>query len=268
MLPMPLDTAADTPALAARRSRAAKFRWVRLLLAAALLTGYGAWAALSWHGQYRAVSADQLRTDLRLQDVDAFALSPRVAMHAAWPLQLSGGVGNGTLDMADTAPTGGIVLYRTASGQTRYVVGDPAVEPATVTSGGGYQLAGPTALSQTLQRELESAGVPQRGGWPANDLPELLGVIVGGLCLVGLLAGPDPAVGTRWFWFFVLGLPLGLGMLGYAAALLAPPAPDGGRAETWLRAGPGFVLSLAGTAVVVLLLHLLRLTAGTLLIAG
>ena len=54
---MTLDSAEAASSREARSAQTSSHRLVRLLLVVLLLTGYGAWAAASWQGQYRAVSA-------------------------------------------------------------------------------------------------------------------------------------------------------------------------------------------------------------------
>ena len=83
-----------------------------------------------------------------------------------------------------------------------------------------------------------------------------------------MILWPAPRRGNRWFWFWVIGTPLGLGVLAYAVlALLRPESPARPAERRW-RGWVGLIgMLLVGVAVTVGL-ELLRDAVGPLWIPG
>jgi hypothetical protein len=94
-------------------------------------------------------------------------------------------------------------------------------------------------------------------------VPVLAGVIAL-LSLAILIQGPAPGLGTRWFWFFLGGLPYGLGVLLWLRAERPwtepePPAPDKKTGQPKRYSGlTGLGLMILGGMVVSILVALLR----------
>jgi hypothetical protein len=123
--------------------------------------------------------------------------------------------------------------------------------------------AGPDAVDvHEVIQELEAAGVVPKAEfvpameWHANpsaELAQVWGGVTGVLALMALFA-IRPTRGTRWFWFWLFGAPLGLGILAYAAVeCLRPsrtvPTAEGG-AQGRLRGVVGFAAQV-GTKFVI-----------------
>jgi hypothetical protein len=197
--------------------------WVRLVIGAFLIALYAAWAPQVWQQELRSVTAEQLRADLAAGEIRVFAVLPRDYENDAWPVDLAGGSAGGF----DTHPeAGGTVGYLTTGDQIRLVAG---IEEVQDDFRGLVEISEPTPLSETLVSELRAAGVPQRGGLVPDSWtePEVYGVPLGALALLAVILGPAPRRGNRWFWFWVIGTPLGLGVLAYAVLELLPPGVTG-----------------------------------------
>lgn len=121
-----------------------------------------------------------------------------------------------------------------------------------------FAQAGPGALEvDQLVAELEAAGVPPGADFglalewdpnPAAEAAEIWGLVTGALALMALFA-IRPTRGTRWFWFWLFGAPLGLGVLAYVAGeCLRPKRPmplaDGSPAGGRLRGVVGIAIQI------------------------
>lgn len=123
------------------------------------------------------------------------------------------------------------------------------VDPSTTLDAAGEAL---TAL--------RTAGVPAaagRVGPPpgtsglSTDAPVLLGAVLLALTLVAVVVGPRPTRGSRWFWGWLLFLPLGLGMLSFAVLELLRPGPAIAAGQRPRRGGgTGLLLAVAGGLLV------------------
>ena len=88
-----------------------------------------------------------------------------------------------------------------------------------------------TPSAEVTMARLAAAGVPEASSvedparlWsgPQTWGPGLSFLLVG-CVLAGLAVGAGPVWGSRWFWLFLLLLPLGLGALAYAVVELVRP---------------------------------------------
>lgn len=123
------------------------------------------------------------------------------------------------------------------------------VDPSTTLDAAGEAL---TAL--------RTAGVPAaagRVGPPpgtsglSTDAPVLLGAALLALTLVAVVVGPRPTRGSRWFWGWLLFLPLGLGILSFAVFELLRPGPALAAGQRPRRGGgTGLLLVVAGGLLV------------------
>lgn len=155
-----------------------------------------------------------------------------------------------------------VVVYTVADGQ-RVRVADPA-----------YGAYGPPSLTRGASSldpgtDLESIGrgLPEVGG-PGAPIAWWVSAVTGGVLALGTLllvvAGPRPVHGNRWFWFWILQAPAGLGVLAYAVyelggrgrrrALAAPERREGG--------GWGFVRLISAYVVLSVVGGLLAMLLG------
>jgi hypothetical protein len=187
---------------------------VRIALAVLLLAGWATWAASTYQSQLRVVRIDTFHADLAAGDIVAFRAASNVRHDSSWlPDGSPDGVDlpatneDGTIDSPEGMTTGppATVVYWTDS-----VVG--AVRAVDVND--------PRAVSADVMiQELRQAGVPpatpDNSHWP-TDRSDAWGFLLALLALVVVVRGPAPTRGTRWFWFWLLGLPWGLGVVAYA----------------------------------------------------
>jgi len=152
-------------------------------------------------------------------------------------------------------PLGGILVWRTWGGSGWNVASESGVSGA----GDQYREAA-TQVSTALVGQLRAAKVPMKpyefseGGWLRGA------VILGALAVfVVLLAGPPPRAGNRWFWFWMFGLPAGLGFVAYAVVeligLRRRPDPPMAERLSGLR---GFVSSFVIGIVLILMVSVAR----------
>ena len=128
----------------------------------------------------------------------------------------------------------------------------------------------PSEITAELVQKLTAAGVPEAAPselWfhPSQRVNNL-GVLLLFASLVVVILGPRPRRGTRWFWFWLLGGPLSVGVAVFAVAELLRPRyePEGtvhppGVAGRWsglVGFGAGILLSFAGSAILILLTDL------------
>ncbi|HET7819905.1 MAG TPA: hypothetical protein VFL10_00120 [Ornithinibacter sp.] len=140
---------------------------------------------------------------------------------------------------------------------------------------GRLRVVDPNGLSSdvpaALVQDLTAAGVPEAPpGTLWLDPPAQRTYDAGALLLLVstlvVILGPRPRRGTRWFWFWVVGGPLSIGVALFAVAELIRPRhePAGtvhprGVAGRWnglTGFAAGFVLSVAGTGLTIALTNL------------
>jgi hypothetical protein len=219
-------------------ARAQRARLVRVLLALVLLGGWVTWAAITYQQQLRVVSVDTFHDDLAGGDIVAFRPATNVRHDKVWlpdgspdAVDLPATNEDGTLEPHDGVTYGPLptVVYWT----------DSAVGPVRVLSQDDPR----SPSAEGAIQELRDAGVPPAG--PGNDWPsdtgDIWGLLTALVALAAVVMGPAPTRGTRWFWFWLLGLTWGLGVVAYAVAELvrprAVPLVAGGAAKAE-RAGP------------------------------
>ncbi|MGG5257668.1 hypothetical protein [Phycicoccus avicenniae] len=97
---------------------------------------------------------------------------------------------------------------------------------------GRYRVVDVTGVGDELAQRMRDAGVPlvlPLRGDPGTVVPpdvERWGAVALGFAgFLLVVSGPRPTRGTRWFWFWLLGLPAGLGVLAYAVLEVLRPLP-------------------------------------------
>ncbi|HEV7147901.1 MAG TPA: hypothetical protein VGN48_12985 [Pedococcus sp.] len=149
--------------------------------------------------------------------------------------------------------TGSVLVWTTGNGQRHYTDATTVPGPfpssngttsSTLLSGDGSNPSpADRATAYVLQRTRFQGGVAWAG------LVQLVLVVVA----IGAIRGAAPQRGTRWFWFWVINLPLGAGVLWYALTeRLREPAPMRLR---W-HGGQGFAVSVVGVPLIQLAVFL------------
>lgn len=205
---------------------------------AALAVLWLVWAAMAWWSLPRAATLQQLEHDFAAGRIASFTRAdsweyPRVW---AWPIRIQFGAEDGML------------IWNTSDGRTRYATPDFTRDPnelATSTSG---RIIGEDNETTRWARRLDLAGIPRGVTSPAGQATQVVAFL---LLLAGvgiLIGGPAPVRGTRWFWFWIGQVPLGLGYLAWLASERpwTEPKPREKRQTGWF----GFALLVVASIVI------------------
>ncbi len=243
-------------ALAGTRSRRA-LGWV-------LLVAWAAWLVAVWLTQPRVVPQEFLADELAQGNLTGYRLVT---------VDEDGGRGGFSgPHRLDLAPVADEDLAESLDGtyggapvSVAYWVDAPAAQVRVVDPDGL-----PSDVPAALVQQLTAAGVPEAAPSELWFHPSLrvnnVGVLLLFASLVVVILGPRPRRGTRWFWFWLLGGPLSVGVAVFAVAELLRPRyePEGtvhppGVAGRWsglVGFGAGILLSFAGSAILILLTDL------------
>jgi uncharacterized integral membrane protein len=197
-------------------------RWAFLLLAAALTATWSVWALHAFRGEMRTVSMEEFRSDLATGTVLTYKGVTEISHDRVWPPSDETRLSTAPIPEPG-APTTSV--DRPIMALVYYV--DAWRAPIRIVMVAPFAGAGSDAVDvHELIQELDSAGVrPKVDFVPADDWhpnpsaewAQVWGVATGVLALVALFA-IRPTRGTRWFWFWIFGAPLGLGILTYVVA--------------------------------------------------
>ncbi|WP_151523227.1 hypothetical protein [Serinicoccus kebangsaanensis] len=106
------------------------------------------------------------------------------------------------------------VVYTVEGSRPRLVVPD-RIAPSVSSWGSWVE-----SEVEWIQEDLLTSGLPStvavHAQSPVVRAHGLLGLVLAGGTLALVLFGPAPRHGNRWFWFWLIGLPAGLGALAYA----------------------------------------------------
>ncbi|WP_431947550.1 hypothetical protein [Micromonospora marina] len=235
--------------------------WWRVLRIV-LLVSWVSWAALSWWSAPREASVVQARSDLSSGRMVSYEWAGGWASTGRW------GWTDGRAPRF-SGRSGPLFLWRTGDWRVHYTEFDRgSTGPVSPGSFDATRYSGPQAaafdevlLSANLQPRWPGVGAPP----PVRTLPVLLLLSF----LTVLVLGPDPARGTRWFWFWVLtGVPFGLGLIWwlarerpwYPADHRPPDASGRDQRERWYI---GLLIGIASSIAVSGLLYGLRHVLGT-----
>ncbi|MEV4533720.1 hypothetical protein AB0J82_07805 [Asanoa sp. NPDC049518] len=187
--------------------------WLRYLI----LGLWVVWAAAAWWTAPRQSTVERAIADAEAgrvvahQSVASFGDANRASLWFT-PVGLSsGGPQEGVFSE--------ILVWRTGFGRVHYA----QVQRYEVENGG--LIEGTSAEAKRL------AAVLPEESTPLLSFAPVLATVIVLLSLAILIQGPAPGLGTRWFWFFLGGLPFGLGVLLWLRAERPwtepePPAPD------------------------------------------
>ncbi len=228
--------------------------WIALRLV--VVTLWLILVATAWWAAPRKQSYEQARADVAAGHVAAYQWGDRWDVDVRWF-----SFRTPVVESSDTL--GPLFAWRTADGRVWWT--DTRVFDQVEVAGGldeaGY--AGPGAVG--IAQHIRAVGLEDRYG----EVHPLQSVLTGlGLCLTVVflgvvVAGPAPVLGTRWYWFWLVGgVPFGLGLLFWLArehpwsgsAAASAPASPGQRDRGIL----GFALAILAAfliSLVVLALH-------------
>ena len=213
-------------------------RW-RRAVAVVLLAGWAAFVALHLWTLPRESSEAQLRADIAAGRVDGYLQVYALAgMEEVWGLRRMG---------FNTSDQGEGLAWDLGDGRTRYTsfgatVGEGS-PPPHVTDDGNAPTTVVLQPTTDLIAAMRAHGATE--GLRNWELVPVLGVLVAVLGLVGLLFGPRPQRGTKWFWFWILGINGGFGLVAWLLAeQLWPPGTPPVRRQ---RGVLGLVIAVASS---------------------
>jgi len=237
---------AGVDALPGTGARSRVFPVLRLVL----LGLWVVWAAAAWWTAPRAATIEQARADAAAERIvahqwaDSFGDASRSSLWFT-PLWFTSGVQS----------TQQVLIWRTGFGRVHYT----QVEPTTPGFGSGISVEGAPSESDQLRLRLPQDAV----GTPVPYLAPVLATVLALVCLA-ILLGTAPGLGTRWFWFFLGGLPFGLGVLLWLRAERPwtepePPAPDSKTGQPKRYSGlTGLGLTILAGIAISIVIALLR----------
>lgn len=175
----------------------------------ALVGAWCLWAVAAWWSAPRPAEVDDARADIAADRVTVYQWAdtwhrPTVSLWGTVP------------ELRSWGHNGPLFVWRTNEGRTYYAAADAATaEPPLV---GAAEPSRPQteAIRAAVMASLLDTARPLHGDVrPAyRYLPMLIGLV----CLAVIVLGPAPALGTRWYWFWLTtGAPLGLGVLAWLA---------------------------------------------------
>ncbi|MDG4821039.1 hypothetical protein O7635_04120 [Asanoa sp. WMMD1127] len=215
----------------------------------ALLGGWVLWAVTAWWTAPRESTVEQAIADAQAGRIVAHQSAETIGdanRSSLWftPVRL-------------TSEQQGVltefVVWRTDFGRVHYAQ-VLRLEPEN-----GMPLDGKPPEARQLEQVLgldEGTTIP----W----FPPVLAATIALLSLAILIQGPAPKLGTRWFWFFLGGLPYGIGMLLWLRAERPwtepeDPAPDRKTGQPKRYSGlTGLGLLILGGIVISIVVALLR----------
>ncbi|MFG1673328.1 hypothetical protein [Micromonospora sp. NPDC049282] len=219
-----------------RRAGPVDLAWLRRrALPAALLACWLVWAALAWWTAPRADDEAGLQRDLAAGRVLTITRADGWDDSGPW----------GRRPEPRYAEGGSTVVWARPDGRFHYAYVPPPVSDGTDDEDGAdpdpQQGADPGSSSPSPAATGASPdpdGGPFRDPWtdPLADpraldatthfgdtgadalatAAAMIAMVIGAAWLITLLAAPPPVLGTRWYWFWIGLLPLGVGVLAWA----------------------------------------------------
>jgi len=227
---------------------------VRRLLGWALVAGWVVWLVVLWLTQARVTPQGFLTDELERGQVTAYRVVTLTegysGLQSPYRLRVdpASDADDGELDGADNGRPLTVAYWV-----------DAPFAALRVVDTNGLSSDAPAAMLAQLQAAAVPEADPARL-WFAPPGPELSNA--GSLLLVisalVVILGPRPRRGTRWFWFWVIGGPLSVGVPLFAVVELlrpryepqgtVPPPGVAGRWSGWLGLVAGVALGLVGAA--------------------
>ena len=241
------------------------------VLGAAVLGLWAVWAVLSWLSAARFVTEKQFHSDLEAGRIRTWRLATELHPHRPWPPSGVGSWTYGTLAQRESDGLPATWDGRPFEAVVYWVDGDLA----PVRFAGALPGGDPSALLADLQEAGVVQATPASFRPSSEDRGAPWGLAAFALGLLLVVGNTRPTRGTRWFWFWLLGVPLGLGAVAYAVVeLLLPGGPPrvrdlrGGSRRRRLTGWEGLVLLVASIVVVAVAASVLRDVAGPFVVPG
>lgn len=222
-----------------------RWRVLRVVLVALWL----AWATTAWWTEPRQAFMRDAEEDLWTHQVATVCWGDR------W--QGQPGIGTWTMRsqlVSDSAEVDRIFAWRTDSGRVYYTNADePGPVNDDVADSPSAELARKVLVPSLAGLRITEDCGSLRPGIPA---PAVFALLLGLASLALLVRGPAPVLGTRWFWFWIIGgVPFGLGVLAWLArerpwSRAATPPPSSGGGEPRRRWLTGLLLAIVAWIVV------------------
>jgi hypothetical protein len=241
------------------------------VLGLAVLALWATWAVLTWLSAPRFVTDEQLHADLAAGRIQTWRLATELHPERDWPPGAAGSWSFGTLAQRETDGLPADWDRRPVEAVVYWVDGDVA----PVRFAGALPGGDPLALVSELRQAGATQTAPVTFQPPDRDRGAAWGLAAFALGLLVVLGNTRPTRGTRWFWFWLQWVPLGLGTVAYAVVELVLP---GGPPRVWgLRGGSrrrrllgweGLFLLLASFLLVAGAASVLRDVAGPFLVPG
>lgn len=227
--------------------------WV--VLRVALITSWTVWAVMAWWSAPRPAEVEQARADIAAGDVAAYQWAD------SWERPAASSWGS-VPTLRSSGQDGPLFVWRKPDGRTYYVVLADAASTEDLYFGGTPEPPGPQteSLAGAVRASVLDSGRPLAGEVQPDS--RFLAPVLGLLCLAILIGGPAPAIGTRWYWFWIsAGVPFGLGVLAWllverpwSRRVISPSEPG---VDKRYRGLTGFLISVAASIAVSLLSVLL-----------
>lgn len=208
------------------RQRTWRVNWAAVLAAALLLT-WAVHGVASWAGGYQRVPMSSLQHEIAVGEVTGYALvsDPPGSDTTPWwqitrPEQTVDTAPGADTDSAMQDPLASgmwSVVYTVQNGRPR--VAEPGFGqhgPPLTSFGGPSEEEGRWVRTELLTSDVPRLDPGQLDLGRAGQVTIGSALLLGGAALAHLLFGPRPRRGTRWFWFWVLGVTGGVGAVAYA----------------------------------------------------
>ncbi len=260
--PTTSPTGADTgPGLLDQLRSALDGATARRALGWVLVVAWAVWLVALWVVQPRLVPQEFLAGELAQGRPTSFSVVTVTQDRGAGPIAMDRLEVSSVSDEDRAAALAGD--YSGPAVSIAYWV-DAPVAQLRVVDPNGLSSEVPAALA----RDLAAAGVPEATPgrlWlnPPAQRTYTAGALLLLVSTIVVIFGPRPRRGTRWFWFWLVGGPLSVGVAIFAVAELIRPRyePAGtvhprGVAGRWnglTGFAAGIVLSMAGTALMLAL---------------
>lgn len=191
---------------------------LRTLLAWTGVVVWLGWSALVWWGGVRPVDPSHAVADVRAGRVVSYEFSDSMRSPTR----------GHTMTLPHPAADGAALVWVTTRGQTFVTAPDIFRHPGDLLQGGG---SGPAPKAHALAATMRAHGaVATSRPSLVADRADRIGSAGLMTALLFVVVGPRPRRATRWCWFWLAWLPLGIGVVGWLLTEHLSPASSRSRA--------------------------------------